>query len=146
MLRKQIVVVLVVLAMSALSLASFPRPQEQKGANSGTPVEKTLAPPSLFVTAWAVVNADGTLARQSGDVVSTQSISGFPGAYEVIFDDNVRDCNYTATIGISGSSGQSDPGEIDVAGRVSDINGVFIQTHNSSGVGADRGFHLLVSC
>jgi hypothetical protein len=94
---------------------------------------------------WAVVNSDGTLARDRG-AVSAEKNPDFLGAYEVIFFRNVRDCAYVATIGISGSSGTSAPGEITVAGRLENRRGVFVSTHDSTGAPADRGFHLQVSC
>lgn len=94
-------------------------------------------------TLFAVVNSDGTLVRRCGAVSSTR-IAG--GQYEVIFNRNVRACAYVATIGLSGSVGASDPGEITVVGRNSNVSGVFLTTHDSSGTRADRGFHLTVHC
>ena len=52
-------------------------------------------------TLFAVVEPDGRLARGCG-AVSSQKVDIEVGAYEVIFDRNVRDCAYVATIGISG--------------------------------------------
>jgi hypothetical protein len=92
---------------------------------------------------WAVVDSDGTLARDRG-AVSAQSFGG--GGYEVIFSRNVRNCAYVATIGLSGAEFTSAPGEITVVGRFGNRRGVFVATHDSAGVSADRGFHLQVSC
>jgi hypothetical protein len=94
-------------------------------------------------TLFAVVNADGTLARRFG-AVSSQRLA--LGSYEVIFNRNVRDCAYVATIGLSGSTGSSPPGEITVVGRFNNANGVFLTTSNSAGTLADLGFHLAVHC
>lgn len=88
----------------------------------------------------------GTLARGTGDVVSSTKIDGFAGAYDVEFDDNVRGCLYVATIGNSTDLGTEPSGEITTNGRFNSVNGVFIQTGDSSGAVADRGFHLLVTC
>jgi hypothetical protein len=94
-------------------------------------------------TLFAVVNANGTLARGLG-AVSSQRLA--LGAYEVIFNRNVRDCAYVATIGLSGSAFSSPPGEITVVGRVTSANGVFLTVSNSAGAPTDLGFHLAVHC
>jgi len=92
---------------------------------------------------WAVVDSDGTLARDRG-AVSAQRFD--VGQYEVIFSRNVRNCAYVATIGLSGSESVSAPGETTVVGRFGNRRGVFVTTHDSTGAFADRGFHLQVSC
>jgi len=51
-----------------------------------------------------------------------------------------------AIIGNSTGSGTEPSGEITTNGRFDSVNGVFIQTSNSAGADADRGFHLLVTC
>jgi hypothetical protein len=94
-------------------------------------------------TLFAVVNDNGTLARGFGALSSTKLATG---EYEVIFNRNVRDCAYVATIGFSGSEGNSPSGEIAVVGRVNKPNGVYVQTFTSAGAPADRGFHLAVHC
>ena len=68
------------------------------------------------------------------------------GHYEVIFERNVRSCVYVATIGSPGAVGESAPGLISTAGRNGARNGVFLDTRNSSGGHASRGFHLVVNC
>lgn len=93
---------------------------------------------------WAVVDPDGTLARDRGAVSS--QMTNDPGGYEVIFFRNVRNCAYVATIGLSGSQGVSAPGETTVVGRIENRRGVFVTTHDSTGAFANRGFHLQVSC
>ena len=94
-------------------------------------------------------------ARREGlpadDIISAGQwaiLAGLVGAraYEVIFNRDVRDCAYVATVGLSGSSGSSLPGEITVVGRAGAPNGVFITTHDSAGGPSDRGFHLAVHC
>jgi xanthine dehydrogenase molybdopterin-binding subunit B len=92
---------------------------------------------------WAVVNRNGTLARGQG-ALDANAFGG--GTYEVLFDRNVRRCAYTATIGLSGAEGTEEPGEITVVGRFDARNGVFITTHDSSGTGENRGFHLTLNC
>jgi len=98
---------------------------------------------SCACTIYAVVNADGTLAR-GFRAVSSQKLS--TGQYEVIFNRGVRNCAYVATIGLSGAVGASSPGEITVVGRFDNERGVFVTTHNSAGAAADLGFHIAVHC
>ncbi|WP_422771205.1 hypothetical protein ACN28C_31975 [Plantactinospora sp. WMMC1484] len=91
---------------------------------------------------FAVVNANGTLARGFG-VVSSSRIT--TGQYQVVFIQPVARSAFIATLGLTGSVGGSPPGEIAVVGRAGNPAGVFVQTWNSSGVPADRSFHLHVS-
>ena len=92
-------------------------------------------------TMYAVVNANGTLARGRKAVSATRLGTG---AYEVVFRKDVRKGAYLATIGLSGSAGASLPGEITVVGRAGNDRGVFVTTHSSGGAAADLGFHLAV--
>jgi hypothetical protein len=104
------------------------------------------APTPTFIDSqvlFAVVNSDGALARGNG-AVSAGAIS--PGNYEVVFNRDVTGCAYKATIGLSGSSGTSLPGSLGVVGRGGNPNGVFINTYDSGGLEAARGFHLAVFC
>ena len=97
-------------------------------------------------TLWAVVESDGTLVRGHG-VVSAASIGA--SQYEVIFNRNVRECAYVATIGSSGVPMLpfQAPGVIQVARRSTNVNGVALQTHSVSGTGTFlRSFHLAVHC
>jgi hypothetical protein len=91
----------------------------------------------------AVVNADGTLARGVGaDGVATAGT----GNYRVSFDRNIRNCAYTATIGLAGASGTETPGFITVVGDALDVNGVYVTTDDIAGASANRAFHLAVTC
>ena len=94
---------------------------------------------------FAVVNADGTLARKSaGNVLVTHTADS--GSYIVRFNKHIRDCAYTATIGLSGASGTSARGFITVVAGASDPRRVFVTTDDVDGAPAERGFHLLVTC
>ena len=65
----------------------------------------------------------------------------------MIFNRNVRDCVYVATIGLCGFVGATiPPGEISTVGRVSNPNGVFVVTADSAGVAQDKPFYLEVQC
>ncbi len=92
---------------------------------------------------WAVINADGTLARGSR-VVSADLIAG--SQYEVIFNRNVTGCAYNAVVGTPGSSVFPAPGGAEVAGRSGKPNGVAIQTFTPAGSADQRPFHLQVIC
>ena len=92
---------------------------------------------------WAVVNRDGTLARGRG-ALRVNKVG--TGAYEVLFDRNVRKCVYTATIGLSGSTGGEVHGQISVVGLANKTNGVYVETADSGGGLSDRGFHLALNC
>lgn len=90
----------------------------------------------------AVVNASGSLARSQG---TTSAGRVGAGQYEVIFNQDVTNCTYGATIG-SATAELPDSGEILVARRTGNVNGVSVGTRDSSGVASDRPFHLVVVC
>lgn len=98
---------------------------------------------------WAVVDANGTLERSSDGVESAQLLPLLPtGDYAVVFDRDVSDCAFQATVGRPGVNVAPLPGFAQVASWAGDPeNGVIVFTkdHNGSGV-ENRGFHLLVTC
>ena len=91
----------------------------------------------------AVVNSDGTLAR---GVAATSSARVDTGAYTVTFDYGklASTCAYTASIGLSGTSGISDPGLVNVAA----VSGgtIAIRTYDTNGNPADLGFQVFAAC
>jgi hypothetical protein len=91
---------------------------------------------------WAIVNPSGSLSRSSG-TTSTGRLG--LGQYEVIFNQDVQNCIYQATVGdagvISGALGMTSVGR-----RSGNANGVRVNTRNQNGAAADRGFHLIVVC
>lgn len=94
----------------------------------------------------AVVRSDATLvSEQSYGAASATRVDGSPvGTYQVCFDVEVTNGTYNASVGIPGNRGASQPGEVTVVGRVTTDNCLFIQTFDSAGVLADRGFHVTV--
>jgi len=106
---------------------------------------------ALFVTTaamaapsgWAVVNSNGTLARGTAGTSSSHLNTG---VYEVDFPQSVKKCVFTATTGLSGSSGAQVAGFVTVAGRGSNDAGVFVTTYGGTGSPQDLGFHLNVRC
>jgi hypothetical protein len=132
----------------------------QFGAVGPTGPAGPAGPAGTDATArWAVVEADGTLQRGS-HVVSTQKLPLLAlatataitptaigdGAYEVIFDRDVTNCAYLATLG-TGDLGIEEPrGGITVAPRFQQPNGVFVATYDETLGSTDLPFHLAVFC
>jgi hypothetical protein len=134
-------VVVLLTAVPGIGQAGFNQtPNETADAAAAADTTRFVRPAKDY---YAVVDSDGTLARGRG-AVDAQRVG--QGGYEVIFFRGVRNCAYVATIGLSGSEGTSQPGEITVVGRIGNSRGVFLTTHDSTGAFADRGFHLQVSC
>jgi len=99
---------------------------------------------SSLQPSFAVVFNDGTLVRGSSGVKSGRA-SKLPGRYEVIFTKDVSHCAYVATLGDT-DAGTVPAGEISVATREANADGVFVETANSSGIDTDNSFHLSVVC
>ncbi|MET8094037.1 hypothetical protein [Micromonospora sp. NPDC005220] len=93
--------------------------------------------PLVATDSFTVVNANGTKARGDGTVIKFG-----PGQYEVRFGFVVSGGAFVATLSRSDSCCIPPAGEVSVAPRLGTPNGVFIQTRNSFGVPADRGFIL----
>ena len=94
-------------------------------------------------TLWAVVEFNGTFVRGGTGAVS--SISLFTGGYEVVFKRDVTKCAYVATLG-STTDGSAPTGEIGVASREGNADGVYLETFNSGGTLTAEPFHLAVFC
>jgi len=111
--------------------------------------EATLGPvPSAFLSAgasrFAVVNAGGQAVR-GRDVSSAARTS--EGRYQVIFNGDVRNCAYYATVGDESASAPPQNTQISVSSLASNVNGVAVRTENgTNGNELDRPFHLLVMC
>lgn len=92
---------------------------------------------------WAVVNADGTLARNSG--ATTAGGTANVGEVVVQFSQAVNTCAFVATPGLPGSGTQA-PTLVQVFQRDVDPNGVLVRTYDVAGSPAARAFHLAVLC
>ena len=106
------------------------------------------AVPISFLTAgaarFAVVNGAGQAVR-GRDISSVARTS--EGRYQVIFNGNVRNCSYFATIGDVSASAPPSHSEISVSSLGSNVNGVAIRTQNGgNGNQLNRPFHLVVLC
>lgn len=129
--------------------------QNQATTNFNAPDEKTAKEALTFSPAakpvitrpehccistyWAVIERNGSIVR-GRNVASAQRLA--TGQYEVIFTANVTGGVYQATIGRPGIATEP-TGEICVAARFNQPNGVWIDTHDSSGAFSDRAFHVM---
>lgn len=94
---------------------------------------------------WAVVNAKGELVRGGTGTVSATALLE-PGDFEVVFNRNVSNCAYIATLG-SPEAGATFAGMIAVATRLGNPNAVFVETFAEKGKAAiSEPFHLAVFC
>ena len=94
------------------------------------------------VVRQAVISDMGATVRGRGVASSAQTGTG---QYQVIFDRDVRQCIYTATLGDESASGPG-TGQIAITSAASNVNGVRVVTRDSDGTQANRSFHLVVSC
>jgi hypothetical protein len=127
---------LVVISSAMVALA------QQPPGNPADVSARDIGPLDVRGNCFAVVNANGTAVR-TNCVVRTALLA--TGQYEVIFNGNVGTCTFLATIGII-TTGISAPGQIDVATRAGNPNGVFVATRSNNGSFANRPFHLGILC
>ncbi|MET8041809.1 hypothetical protein ABZU25_13205 [Micromonospora sp. NPDC005215] len=114
-------------------------PVTAESARSAKAALKAGGVTTMAAASWfTVVNANGTKARGTGTVLKYGT-----GEYEVQFGYNVSAGAFLATISRADSCCVPPAGEIAVAPRLGTPNAVFIQTRNSAGAPADRGFTLL---
>jgi hypothetical protein len=140
-------------AAGAAGVAGAAGPQGPKGetGSKGEKGEKGLKGETgaAATTLWAVVESNGTLVRHGTGAIESKEV-GSAGTYEVVFNQNVSQCAYTATLG-STTDGAAPAGDIGVASRAEGIfkaklDAVYIQTYNSSGTTTAEPFHLAVFC
>jgi hypothetical protein len=117
------------------------------GPNSGGAAARTgtaVSAGSLCQSLWAVVNANGALAR-AGCPGTTSAVSA-GGGYQVLFPRNVRHCAYLATVGTSGTADIPPDGTASVTQLTASVDGVFVATYNSAAAFTNEPFHLSVTC
>jgi hypothetical protein len=90
--------------------------------------------------AWAVVGANGALARSSGGLTSQRTGEG---AYRVDLNRNVGQCAWTATIVTSSAA---DLGDIGAAIDPVDSERLVVLTTDNTNAAADRAFNLQLTC
>jgi hypothetical protein len=127
------------------------RGQESKrdGFGGGAIKESTLG---QVPSAGAAVVAEGLRHAVISDVGGTVRGRGVAssartgdGQYQVVFDRDVRNCVYAATLGDESAAGAGN-GQISVTSSAANVNGVRAVTRNSAGANENRSFHLIVSC
>jgi hypothetical protein len=91
---------------------------------------------------WAVVSASGQLVR-GRNVTSVARTSS--GRYQVIFNRDVRNCAYIASLGDPSAGGPS-TGLIATGSLASNVNGVAVRTATPNGNQGNRSFHIIVPC
>jgi len=96
---------------------------------------------------FAVVDQNGLLSRGVG-VVSVAPIPGVPlGDYAVVFNRDITNCVYQATVGRPAVSVGTSIGFAMVANWQDDPdNGVVVFIKDQTGAGQDRALHLTVTC
>ena len=94
-------------------------------------------------TIWAVVNSDGTLARNSKDITGVVHVA--TGQYRVFARGDVRNCAYEATAGAVGLSAPPRT-YADVAQGFFDARSAFVETYDSTGTRVDSDFYLTILC
>jgi len=129
-------------AMALGLTAAGPAPTGDHNMTPAPGWETAVPPPGSLASGFAVVNADGSLAR--GTAVSSSAAG--TGSYDVIFAKSVKRCVYAATIGDSDSVTVAPAGFATVAGMAGDDMGVYVATFDSSGTQSSLGFHLIVRC
>jgi hypothetical protein len=102
--------------------------------------EATLdtVPRSASLATHALVNGtNGAFVRGRG-VRSTRKTG--TGSYEVLFEREVGNCTYAATL--DGNAA----GQVSAQAATGNANGVNVSTFDPTGAAADRSFHLAVNC
>ncbi|HEU0023471.1 MAG TPA: hypothetical protein VFQ12_02490 [Thermoleophilaceae bacterium] len=89
-----------------------------------------------------VVAVNGSTVRGRGQTSTARTGAG---QYQAVFDRDVRQCVYVATLGDESAAGPG-TGQIAVTSLPSNVNGVRVVTRNSAGTAENRSFHLVVSC
>ncbi len=121
-------------------------PQGPTGATGEIGATGSQGPPGANATTfWAVVNADGTIAR-GVNVSAGSSSHPATGQYQVVFVGvDISICAYAATLGYPDNSGYAPAGMI-TASNTQYMNVVAVATYNAAGAPADRPFHLSILC
>jgi hypothetical protein len=143
--RRTIAGATAILAVVGLGAFMTPVAFGSGGDNVGPAVTGPAASPDIAKKdRSAVIDANGAIARGKGVVSVTHSAGA--GSYIVFFNKDVSACTFTATIGLSGSSGTSARGFITTVGAAAGATGVFVTTDDIAGNPSERGFHLYVGC
>jgi hypothetical protein len=97
------------------------------------------------VSLTAVVSAKGSLRRGVGAVSAEPSGDG-PGTYAVVFDRDISNCVYVATVGEIDDVGSQPAASASVVGLNGNPSGVYVATSTIKGRYKKLPFHLDVAC
>ena len=100
------------------------------------------SPPAADDTYSAFVQDNGKLKRGVG---AKKAKKLGKGEYEVIFENDVKDCVWVATIGLPGT-GDPYPGIISTALRKGNNKGIYILTGDQKAFLENLSFALVVTC
>ncbi|MEO8689444.1 MAG: hypothetical protein ABI611_14685 [Solirubrobacteraceae bacterium] len=92
---------------------------------------------------WAVINANGTVARGSG--IGAGTFREDTGIYDVFFNRDVSDCAYVGSLG-GADAGTPPGGTVGATNLFGAPKGLFVIIRNSAGSSANLPFHLAVFC
>ncbi len=123
------------------SLDKVPTAGAADTANTANSANTATTANGLAGEYFAVVNADGTLARATANVDVASELQAPPGRYYVTIDRDAGPCFYLAALAADHSgyvAAQPDPG--------APANAVFVVTRNTAGSLADRTFTLHIRC
>jgi hypothetical protein len=115
-----------------------------RGEGAAAGEQGATGEPGPAATLWAVVATNGKLVRGGPDAIVASELA-HPGEYEVVFDVNVSQCAYIATLG-SPETLLALPGIVTVATRLGNPHAVYVETFNLEGKRAAGPFHLAVFC
>jgi hypothetical protein len=118
-----------------------PGPAGANGAPGVNGAKGDAGPPATRL--WAVINADGTVARGSG--VGTGTVRENTGVYDVFFNRNVSGCAYVASLG-GANAGTPPAGTVGATNLSDELAGLYVTTRNSAGNLANEPFHVAVFC
>lgn len=104
--------------------------------------EEPAPPPAPAGVFAASVQQNGNLNRGIS-VSSTRRLGR--GEYEVIFDSNIRNCIWVASIGLPGT-GNPSPGIISTALRNGNNRGIYVLTGDERAVLQNLAFSVIVTC
>jgi hypothetical protein len=107
-----------------------------------TAEDQIPSPPAPADTYSAFVQDNGKLKRGVG-VKSAKKLG--KGEYEVIFQNDVKDCVWVATIGLPGT-GNPYPGIISTALRKGNNKGIYILTGDQKAFLENLAFAVIVTC
>jgi hypothetical protein len=118
--------------------------QGPRGEVGPTGLPGTLGGVHFAVVTPAEEEHEPEVARASEAGVTVQRVGA--GTDAVVFNADVTECVYEATIGLAGITAVANPGFVTVVRWSADPDGVLVQTYDEKGVLANKGFHLLVVC